>query len=474
MSAGMSAGMSGVRRGFVVRTRVRGCGRGGRRTPGSAWVPRAGIRAGVAGVAAGLAVGMMGAPAPPPAALAFTEEQQLFLEAWRDVNQSYVDGRFGGRNWYQVRQKLLAKPLENREATYARIRELLALLDDRFTRLLTPAQYSNLVASSQGDVVGVGVELDYGAGGRDGPRGDGLRVVSPAEGGPAARAGVLPGDVLLAIDGVPTRDMELNEAAVRLRGAVGEPVELLLRSGGGSAAQQAEERTLTVARERIELRPVYAEACAAVPASAAPGGKPVGYLRVSAFNEKTVDAVGEAVRELLGKRGAGSLVLDLRNNAGGRFPAGIAVANMFLDSGGDTVITYITDAYGDKDLYQAEGETLAGKDVPMAVLVNKGTASAAEVLAGALRDNRRAEIIGERTYGKGLIQTVFKLSDGSGLVVTVAKYQTPGRNDINGVGITPTSIRDVEDPARMPPLEPRDVCAALADTDYKLFRSSAL
>ena len=400
----------------------------------------------------------------PQSSAAFTEEQQLFLEAWRDVNQSYVDGKFNGRNWYQARQKLLAKPLESREDTYARIRELLALLDDRFTRLLTPAQYSNLVASSQGDVVGVGVELDYGG---EGKRvSDGFRVVSPAEGGPAARAGVKPGDVLLAVDGVKAGDMgDLNEVAVRLRGAVGEKVALSIRPSSGGP-----EREVQLTREKIQLKPVYSESCGP---PAEPSVPSVGYLRVSAFSEKTEEAVREALKALIDSDGASALVLDLRNNAGGRFPAGIAVANMFLDSGGDTVITYITDAYGDKDLYQAEGDTLAGAKIPMAVLVNKGTASAAEVLAGALRDNRRATIVGEPTYGKGLIQTVFKLSDGSGLVVTVAKYQTPGRNDINGVGITPTSVRNVDDPQQMPPLDPQAVCAALKDTDYKLFAKSS-
>ncbi|KAL3692084.1 hypothetical protein R1sor_005735 [Riccia sorocarpa] len=356
---------------------------------------------------------------------ALTEENLLFLDAWRAVDRAYVDKSFNGQSWFRYRENALRKePMNTREETYAAIRKMLATLDDPFTRFLEPEKFKSLKSGTSGALTGVGLEVGFdvssGGGSED------LVVVSPVSGGPAGRAGITPGDLILAIDGVATHGMGLYDAAQRLQGPLNSAVELTVLNKTTAAP-----KTVTVLREKITLNPVTWKLCE-VPRSGKDPAK-IGYIRLSTFNSNSSGAVRTAI-ENLRESGATSFVLDIRNNSGGLFPAGVEIAKMWLDKG---VIAYISDSKGVRDIYETDGEEAIATTEPLTVLVNKGTASASEVLAGALKDNKRALIVGEPTFGKGRIQSIFELSDGSGMAVTVARYETPAHINIDKVGITP-------------------------------------
>jgi carboxyl-terminal processing protease len=351
-----------------------------------------------------------------PTAHALSEEQRLVNEVWRIVDRSYVDSSFNHQNWWAIREKYLKQPMPDREAAYTAIQKMLSGLDDPFTRLLKPDQYRSLQTSTSGELTGVGLQIALD------PDTKRLRVIAPVEGSPAAKSGIRPADSILMIDGVTTEGLTLDDAAERMRGTIGSRVTLTVQRES-EAAQDIE-----LVRDRIALNPVYAELR---PQS---DGKKIGYVRLGQFNANATAEVAHAIARLE-KQGADSYILDLRNNPGGLLQAGIEVARLWIDEG---TIVYTVNRQGTIGSYEAMGESLT-RD-PLVVLVNQGTASASEILAGALKDNGRAVVLGEKTFGKGLIQSLFDLSDGSGLAVTVAKYETPSHTDINKVGILPDRV----------------------------------
>jgi carboxyl-terminal processing protease len=384
-----------------------------------------------------LTVGLWVGWAPAPAQ-AFSEEHQLLSEVWRIINRAYIDASFNHQNWWFVRQHWLQQSLDDRSATYAAIEDMLASLGDPYTRLLTPEKYRTLQTSTAGELTGVGVQIAK-------DEADGvLQVIAPVEGSPAADAGLKPRDRILKIDDLPTAPLSLDEAAHHMRGALGSEVVLTVSRAGEDAPRQ-----VRLVRDRITLNPVSYRL------QAARGGLQVGYIRLSQFNGNAVEGVAEAIATLEAA-GAEAYVLDLRNNPGGLLTAGIQIARQWLPP--DSTIVYTVNRQGVLDSYATDG--LALTDAPLAVLVNEGTASASEILAGALQDNRRATLVGDRTFGKGLIQSLFDLSDGSGLVVTVARYETPAHHNINRRGIRP------DRPVSLGPIR-RDQVATEADSQYQ-------
>ncbi|MCY7273120.1 MAG: PDZ domain-containing protein [Phormidesmis sp. CAN_BIN44] len=351
-----------------------------------------------------------------PSAHALTEEQRLVNEVWRIVDRSYVDSSFNHQNWWAIREKYLKQPLPNREASYTAIQQMIAGLDDPFTRLLKPDQYRSLQTSTSGELTGVGLQISLD------PETKRLRVIAPVEGSPAAKSGIRPADSILMIDGVSTVGLSLDDAAERMRGQIGSRVTLTIDRAGEKVLE------INLVRDRIELNPVYAELR---PQS---NGKKIAYLRLSQFNANATAEMAHAIARLE-NQGADSYILDLRNNPGGLLQAGIDIAKLWVDEG---TIVYTVNRQGTMGSFEAMGDALT-KD-PLVVLVNQGTASASEILAGALKDNGRAIILGEKTFGKGLIQSLFDLSDGAGLAVTVAKYETPSHKDINKLGIVPDQV----------------------------------
>jgi len=354
-----------------------------------------------------------------PAAEALMDNQKLFNEVWRIVNRAYLDDRFNSQNWWLVRQGTKKSSLATREQTYEAIDKMLDSLGDPYTRFLPPNEYKSLEISTSGELTGVGLQIAM-----DGETGV-LTAIAPIAGSPASAAGLQPLDLILKIDGVLTSSMTLEEAANRMRGPAGTLVTLTVEREGEAIFD------VELVRDRITLNPVTAQLRVV---EGQGNSLNIGYIRLSQFNANATQEVSDAI-DRLEEEGAGAYILDLRNNPGGLLTAGIEIARLWLDDG---TIVYAVNRQGMLDSFDATGSALT--DDPLVVLVNQGTASASEILAGALHDNHRALLVGEKTFGKGLIQSLFDLSDGSGLVVTIAKYETPDRTDINKLGIQPDKI----------------------------------
>ena len=345
-------------------------------------------------------------------AFALTDDQTLVVDVWRLVNESYVDSSFSGVPWRRLRQKALEKTISNRVDAYDAIEAMLAPLDDPYTRLLRPQSYGQLEAATKGTVSGIGLQLginhDSGS----------VVVIAPVEDSPAAEAGLVDGTLLRSINGQATSELGLDGSAALLRGDSGSSVHLEVTLPDG------EEQSLDLERRAIDLRPVRSRRLRS-------GDHTLGYLRINQFSEPVPEAVQEALADLEAK-GIEGLVLDLRNNTGGLVSAGLAVADDFL--AGD-VIVETQDRNGINEQRPANSGRLF--DGPMLTLINGGTASASEILAGALQDNGRSQLLGSTSFGKGEIQTLLPLGDGSGLAVTVARYLTPNGRAIQGQGLEP-------------------------------------
>jgi carboxyl-terminal processing protease len=369
----------------------------------------------------------------PPAA-AFTPEQQLVLQAWRTVNQAYYDNSFNHQNWWLTRDRTMKQQFPNEEAAYQAITTMIATLDEPFTRLLRPEQYRSLKVNTAGELSGVGLQIGVKAGSKS------IEVIAPIAGSPAAKGGILPHDIIIQIDATPTAELTLDTAAVKMRGATGTNVSLIVQTADKSP------REVILIRQKIELNPVTAELHTE-------NGRKIGYLRLAQFSAKAAEELGENITKFK-HQGVTGYVLDLRNNPGGLVQAGVEIARQWLNEG---TIVYTVDRRGAIDSIDSTGTALT--DAPLVVLVNEGTASASEILAGALQDNGRAKLIGTKTFGKGLIQSLFDLPNGSGLAVTVAKYETPNHHDIHKLGITPDRVVPT-------PEIPLESSATADDTQY--------
>ncbi|KAE8721758.1 Carboxyl-terminal-processing peptidase 2 [Hibiscus syriacus] len=329
----------------------------------------------------------------------FNPGRRVVIKSFRCSKQPTVVGAFRGKS-------SLLRGMENNRPCI-----LTKLSMDKVSR-----------AGEVQEFAGVGLSIGYPTG-SEGSRA-GLVVISAAPGGPANQAGISSGDIILQIDNTSTESMGIYDAAERLQGPEGSSVELTIQTG-------PEIKHLALKRAKVSLNPVKSRLCE-VPGSEKSYPK-IGYIKLTSFNQNASAAVKEAI-DTLRSNSVNAFVLDLRDNSGGLFPEGIETAKIWLDKG---VIVYICDNRGVRDIYDTDGSSAIAASEPLAVLVNKGTASASEILAGALKDNKRAVLFGEPTYGKGKIQSVFQLSDGSGLAVTVARYETPAHNDIDKVGVIP-------------------------------------
>lgn len=355
----------------------------------------------------------------PGAAWGLNDAQQLVVEAWRLVNQSYVDpGRFEAVGWRQLRQQALQQPIQTSQQAYEAITAMLEPLGDPYTRLLRPADYTTLRATTEGCVSGVGLQL--GMGGED----QRILVIAPLEGSPAATAGIVSGSEVLEVEGRSSRSLGLEGTAARLRGPVGTTVQIRLRPPAAAGHGAAPEREMLLERRRVNLQPLRSRVVEAE-------GHRIGVLRISQFSEPVPEGVRLALQSFAAA-GVDGVILDLRNNSGGLMAAGLAVANAFLD--GEPIVETMNRDGLSEQRRAGPGRLFAG---PLLTLVNGGTASASEILAGALQDDGRSLLLGGRTFGKGLIQTLINLGDGSGLAVTVARYVTPRGHDIQNQGIVP-------------------------------------
>ena len=340
--------------------------------------------------------------------------KEVMDQAWQIVFRDYLDisGKYTPDRWRTLRRDVLAKSYTTPKEAYEAIRGMLATLDDPYTRFLDPREFKEMQIDTSGELSGVGIQLSLDKETKN------LVVVSPIEGSPASRAGVMPKDVITAIDGKSTKGMSTEDAVKLIRGQAGTPVILSLSRKGQSLE-------VKLVRERIELHAVEHQL------NTAPDGTKVGYIRLKQFNATAAKDMRKAVQDLEAK-GAQGYVLDLRSNPGGLLMASVEIARQWLNEG--TIVSTKT-RDGITDMKRATGRALTNK--PLVVLVNEGSASASEILSGALQDNNRAVLVGQKTFGKGLVQSVRGLSDGSGMTVTIAKYLTPRGRDIHKHGIDP-------------------------------------
>ena len=356
-------------------------------------------------------------------AFALNDGQLLVIEAWNLVNAGYLDPKkFDEIQWKKLRQKALEKPINNSQQAYSAIEAMLLPLGDPYTRLLKPDDYESMKKSNIGSEIN-GVGLQLGARKEDGE----IVVISPLEGSPSSDAGITSGTILKKVNGQSPKQLGLEATAAKLRGQTGTQVVVELQ------LPDNEIKEISLERRSVDLRPVRTRRIRNE-------SHTFGYLRITQFSEGVPEQVKEALKELSGKEIDG-LILDLRNNSGGLVSSGLAVADDFL-SKKPIVETKKRDSINDP--ISSGEETLY--DGPMVTLVNEGTASASEILAGALQDNQRSELIGNTTFGKGLIQSLTNLSDGSGLAVTVASYLTPSGRDIQNLGIDPDRLLEMPEP----------------------------
>nr|AUG32619.1 PDZ domain (also known as DHR or GLGF):Tail specific protease [Paulinella longichromatophora] len=360
-------------------------------------------------------------------AMALNDAQQLVVESWRLVNQSYVDSsKFEEIHWKKLRQKALEKTIINSEQAYEAIEKMLLPLGDPYTKLLRPNDYLALKSNTQGNVSGVGIQL--GARNSDSP----ILVIAPLQGSPAAKAGLISGTEIIEINGESVENLSLEAAAGRLRGQSGTQViiKAIVPNNSENSFQpfvktnHQNVKEFILNREQIDLNPVRTSILT-------DKNKKIGYIYISQFSENVSEQMTEALNKL-NEEGIQELILDLRNNSGGLVSAGLEVANQLLGNGS---IVETVNREGISEIIQSSRDQLFTGS--MVTIVNGGTASAGEILAGALQDNGRSKLIGNQTFGKGLIQSLINLGDGSGLTVTVARYMTPKGRDIQKLGITP-------------------------------------
>ena len=345
-------------------------------------------------------------------------------EVWQHVAREYVDGTFNQTDWQATRSELLNKNYTSSEQAYASVRVALARLNDPYTRFLDPKQFEVLTSQTSGEVSGVGIRMELNE------KTKLLTVVEAIQNSPALKAGLKAGDQILAINGKPTKGMDVEDASKLIRGKAGTPVTLKI----GRQGQNATDLKLT--RANIELPTVRHTL-------KQEGNKRVGYISLREFSAHAPEQMQRAINDLR-RQQVNAFVLDLRGNPGGLLTSGIDVARMWLDNG---AIVKTVDRQGASEEIKANKTALT--QLPLVVLVDGNSASASEIVAGALQDNQRAVVVGSQSFGKALVQSVHSLSDGSGLAVTVAHYYTPKGTDISHKGITPNVKIDLSDAQKL-------------------------
>jgi carboxyl-terminal processing protease len=314
--------------------------------------------------------------------------------------------------------------VDDRQIVESAIRGIVQDLDPHST-FLDPAQYEDIRISTSGNYTGVGLDVDL--------EGGKLTVVTPLEGAPAERAGILPGDIVVAVNEIPVDANDVEATVTRLRGAPGTPVTLdVLRAGNETPLRFALTRT------EVHVKTVLGEYL----------GNGLAYIRLSSFSEGTPADLAQVGRDLTAEAGRDELlgiVLDLRSNPGGLLDSAVEVADTFLSEG--VIVTGAGRVRQARfEQAAAPGDSLEG--VPLVVLVNSASASASEIVAAALQDHGRARIVGETTYGKGSVQTVMPLGEGSAIKLTTSRYLTPSGRSINGSGVEPDVVIKSDDITR--------------------------
>ena len=344
---------------------------------------------------------------------------EMYDNVWRLINSKYVDQTNNEQNWDKWRHKY-DKMIQTDEDAYVAIDTMVASLNDPYTKFLNPKEFLEETSSIKGSLKGIGIQIGM----KDGK----LMVIAPIEDTPAEKAGLLADDEILAIDGKSTKGITVDKAADQIRGEEGTQVTLLIKRKG-----LEEPKSFTITRAEIEIKSVTQK----VPTDMKVPDD-ICYIRLSSFISRNAS---KEVRDIiLNNPDKKSFILDLRSNPGGLLSNAIYISDMFLN-GGDIVSTVDRDGY--KETQKASSALLTTK--PLVVLLNKGSASASEIFSGAMKDNKRAVLVGTQSFGKGLVQEINKLPNNSGINITIQKYLTPNGTDIHKKGITPDVLVELTD-----------------------------
>ncbi len=356
--------------------------------------------------------------------------KEVIDHVWQIVYRDFLDssGKFQKSNWIKLRKEVLSKTYSDSNEAYDSIRDMLSKLDDSYTRFLEPKEFNQMRIDTSGELTGVGIQIVKDK------ESDDLIIISPIEGTPAFDAGIKARDKILSIDDISTEGMNIEEAVKLIRGERGTKVKLEILRGSKSFFK-------ILSREKIEIKSVSSKV------NQSKNGLLIGYVRIKQFNANASKETRDAIKDLETRKVAG-YVLDLRSNPGGLLESSIDISRHFINKG---VIVSTVSKDGLKETKRGNGKALTKK--PLVVLVNEGSASASEIVSGAIKDNKRGKLVGKKTFGKGLVQSMRTLVDGSGLTVTVAKYLTPNGTDINKSGIIP----DIEVKMNINPILQREI-----------------
>ena len=339
---------------------------------------------------------------------------EMYDDVWKIVNKKYYDPSNNHQDWAKWRYRYENK-LKTKEDAYIAIETMLASLNDPYTRFLDPKEFSEETQSIKGSLKGIGTQIGL----RDGE----LVIIAPLEDSPAERAGLMADDKILEINGESTKGINIDVAADKIRGEKGTTVTLLIQRKG------VPNKTYSVVRDEIEVKSVSCKP----PFETTKIPDDIQYIRLSSFISKNAATEIESI--LNNSSSAKGYILDLRSNPGGLLTNAIYISDMLL-RGGVIVSTVDRDSY--KSTTRARYQQVTDK--PIVVLINKGSASASEILSGALKDNHRATIVGEQSFGKGLVQEINRLPDEAGMNITIQRYLTPSGSDIHKKGITPDVV----------------------------------
>ena len=330
-----------------------------------------------------------------------TTPAELYDDVWKIVNKKFYDPSNNSQDWYKWRYRYDHK-LKTVEDAYVAIDTMLASLNDPYTRFVPPKEFSEETQSIKGSLKGIGTQIGL----RDGE----LVIIAPLEDSPAERAGLLADDKILEINGESTKGIHIDAAADKIRGEKGTTVNLLIQRKG------VPNKIYSIVRDEIEVKSVST--------------KPP--FETSFISKNASSEIETILNESKSKKG---IILDLRSNPGGLLTNAIYISDMLLKGG--VIVSTV-----DRDRYKSTTRARYGQvtEKPIVVLINKGSASASEILSGALKDNHRATIVGEQSFGKGLVQEINKLPDEAGMNITIQRYLTPSGNDINKKGITPDVV----------------------------------
>lgn len=341
----------------------------------------------------------------------------LYDNVWRLINTKYVDQTNNMQDWSIWRHKY-DKYIKTDDDAYVAIGTMVASLDDPYTKFLDPKDFAEETSSIKGSLKGIGIQIAT----KEGK----LMVIAPIEDSPAEKAGLLAEDEILEIDGVSTKGITIDKAADKIRGEEGTTVILTVK-------RKDEVKKYSIVRKEIELKAVSTKVPNNVKLS-----DDIAYIRLSSFISK--NAAKEFENLLVQNSRKRGFIIDLRGNPGGLLTNAIYISDLLLTRG---IIVSTVDRDGYKETQRAVGTPVTNK--PIVVLINKGSASASEILSGALKDNKRAVIVGEKSFGKGLVQEINRLPNNSGINITIQKYLTPNGTDINKKGIEPDILVELSD-----------------------------